>query len=366
MNKAAMQGTARPRTKWARVVCPSPVLRLPKDLIVVKVLLVTAALGITECSAPAPRVAPVVAATGDISAAVDPLTPIGDQVVDYRQPAVKWLVPFSPAGAAGMRLGDIVTEIDGHPIATLVDALHAEDVASRLSEVEISVRRGADVRRLHLKNQAQGMLGFSLYPWDSVYVLREYPGLPKAIHFLNLEGISVTAWAAAIRGLPGTVLVRFGIENESEAVLEAPQGVAAKAANGEQLRRLDVREVVNAAFPSLQPIQPLSQPPPPPPVYVVSPDGSYAYPIQNRWAALANLVTALGNIAIENRNRQVRQREEERHRFWNRLRGEALRPGALPPHSRMAGDVFYQVEPFERPILVAIKVGGKWFTFEFK
>lgn len=334
----------------------------------VRILTLMTVLILASCAAPVPPVSPAIAATGDISTSLDPLTPIGSEEVDYWKPTVKWLNPFSPAGAAGMRVGDVITEIGGRPAWNLDAALDAQREVARLGEVNVTVKRIAETKLLHLKKHAgDDILGFSLYPWDAVYVLKNYPGLPKAIHFLNMGGVTVTAYAASVRGLSNLVLVRFAIANAGSDVLEAPQGTGATAKSGQQLRQPTSTEVVNAAFPSLGALQPLMPPPrEPPPVYFVPQGGTYAYPVQSWWTVLPKLVTDLGNIAIENRNRQISQREQDRQRMWLRLNARALRPAALPPNSQTAGDVFYSVPYSDRPFRALIKVGDKWFTFTFE
>jgi membrane-associated protease RseP (regulator of RpoE activity) len=333
----------------------------------IEVLLLGVSAVLTGCAAPAP-ISPTVAATGEITSAADPLTPVGIDEVDFLKPTVKWVLPFSPAGAAGMQVGDLVTAINGHPTPTLGSAFDGQHGLAPLTSVDITVLRQSLALALTLK-KAPGVaaLGYSLFPWDAVYVLKDYPGLPKAIHFLNVEGFVATAYAASIRGLADIVLVRFGIENDGRDVLEAPQGIGLVDRNGDQARQLSPAEVVNATMPALgTPSQFVSPPPGSSPVYVVPPGSNYAYPVQNQWTALAQLVTAIGNIAIETHNRQIQQRERERQRLYAKLNAQALRGAALPPNSRMAGDAFFKVPKSRRPFRSMIKIRGKWYTFAFE
>lgn len=335
----------------------------PREVLSTALLVATLCVPLLRCTSAGSGPA----GAGNITSSLIPLTPIGSRAVVFPLPTVMWLIPFSPAGAAGVRVGDLIEELGGRRVQNVDEVFDAQESIASSTRFEMVVRREGQLRRISGQKIANDpFLGFDVYPLESAYVLRDFPGLPSDVHYLNDEGFVLAAYAGSLPGLRDIAMIRFAIENESAQTIEAPTGVGATGAKGETLHRLTPADVVNAAYPSLGQEHALNPPPPePPPVYTISSDGNL-YPVRNSWAALAKLVTAAGNVAIAIQNQRVRDRQQKRYQLWVSLNEQDLRTAVLPPNSRSSGQVFYRVPIGERPFKTVIRLGSKWYSFSFQ
>jgi S1-C subfamily serine protease/acetyl esterase/lipase len=93
------------------------------------------------------------------------------------------VLPSSPAGKAGLRSGDVITEIDGRPVRNQAQVLHALGSRYEGDKVSLKVRRGKDdvaVRDLTLASSAQATAA----PFLGVLPMRDDPELGVAVRYV--------------------------------------------------------------------------------------------------------------------------------------------------------------------------------------
>lgn len=320
-------------------------------------------VGVLSCTSAGPTPSVSVSAALQIV----PLTPISNSEVVFNRPVVQWINPFSPAGAAGLRVGDRVLRVGAANVVTVADLYAAQAKTLETDQTSLTITRGGHEATLKLTTAREDSdLGFSVYPFESVYVMVGFPNFPERIHFVSFRDLTITAYGGAFRLRPEIAFLRIAIANRSSGAIKCPTAVSAVGSHGELLRLVSPQEVVNALLPRLgRETASIAPPPPSPPIYVGSPGSQYFYPVPNYGDALANLVTAIGNIAIEAENARIRNRESARSSALATLSGQLLRPAVLPGGSLARGDVFVWVNSSQRPFQLRVQVAERWFSFTF-
>jgi PDZ domain len=295
-----------------------------------------------------------------------PLSPIAARELVWQRPSIQWISPFSPAGAAGLAVGDLLVAWNGKAVHDIGESQRLLHAGSGRSDVEVTYSRDGVLRKANLHRAAESnYFGFDTYPLDSTYSLVGFPNLPREIAFLKFGSAQLSLYVAYFSDNPEVLLLRFQIENTRQGVMNGPSGVEVLDPAGNLFRYLSSGDAVGYLLPLLGSQTPYAPYVPyRPPGYEISPGGRYLSPQNDSYTAAANGIIAIGNIITSVNNARKAQREVDRQTLYNRLAGEELHQRAIPSQGRDVGIVLARGTS-TRPIRVSIMIENEQHMFSF-
>jgi Do/DeqQ family serine protease len=157
----------------------------------------------------------------------------------------------SPAAAAGLRKGDVVTALNGHPVRASAELRARLGVVPVGETVELRVLRGKDTQTLKARigevEKTQGAGGQSLPELNGAVLADvERPGLPSSSRAVLVNSVAggSPAYAHGIRGgdlIIGVNQRRVGTVQELAKRLRAPGRLALNVARGDILLTIQLR-----------------------------------------------------------------------------------------------------------------------------
>jgi PDZ domain len=297
---------------------------------------------------------------------LEPMSPADPHVITWTEPILQWVLPFSPAGMAGLAPGDRLVSLNGVRCSTVGQASELLNATDRPESIEVAFTRHGTPGSTVVRNLAINRpIGTGVYSDASVYTLRGFPDLPQAVGFLEFGSAMLSVFAARFSDQPEILLLRFQIDNVRSGPMQGPSAVQVADLDGSLLHQLSPEAAVGWLLPSLGSQSPYAPYVPyRPPVYTVSPDGRYLYPQSDPYTAMANSLVAIGNmITAINNGRKVR-REQDRETLYRQLSATSLRTNTIPEGGRDAGTLLFKGRG-GGPIKVMINIENHWHILPF-
>jgi len=296
-----------------------------------------------------------------------PLSPSDRHEVIWTEPVLQWVNPFSPAGLAGLSRGDQLVSLNGTAALT-VDQTQTFlwDLGERKSLDVVYVRKGVTARTVVHDLHSDTPLGMGVYPDDATYSLKGFPGLPPEVGFLEYGSARLSLYVGRFSDQPEILLLRFQIDNVRSGPMRGPTAVQVLGSNGALFHQLSPGAAVGYLLPNLGSQSPYAPYLPyRPPVYTISPDRQHLYPQNDPYTAMANSITAIGNMITSVNNARKARREQDREALYKQLNEASLRSNTIPEGGRDAGTLVYHGST-GGPIRVMVQIENDWHTLTFQ
>lgn len=296
-----------------------------------------------------------------------PLSPSDQHEVVWTEPVLQWVNPFSPAGLAGLARGDKLASLNGTAVLTVGQA---ETLLSNLGQREslevIYVRQGVPTRTTVHNLRSDKAIGMGVYSDAATYSVKGFPGLPTEVGFLEYGSAKLSLYVARFSDQPGIFLLRFQIDNVRRGPMRGPTAVQVVGSDGALFHQLSPGAAVGYLLPSLGSQSPYAPYMPyPPPVYTISPDRQHLYPENDPYTAMANSITAIGNMITSVNNARKVRREHDREMLYRQLAEASLSSKIIPEGGRDAGTLVYRGST-GGPIRVMVQIENDWHTLTFQ
>ena len=296
-----------------------------------------------------------------------PLSPSDRHEVTWTEPVLQWVNPFSPAGLAGLTRGDKLTLWNGTPVLTVGQA---ETLLSNLGETEaldvVYTRRGVTARAVLRGLHSDRPIGMGVYSDDATYSVRGFPGLPSEVGFLEYGSAKLSLYVGRFSDQPEICLLRFQIDNARRGPMRGPTAVQVVGPDGALFHQLSPGAAVGYLLPNLGSQSPYAPYMPyRPPVYTISPDRQHLYPQNYPYTAMANSITAIGNMITSINNARKVRSEHDREMLYKQLAEASLSSNIIPEGGRDAGTLVYHGST-GGPIRVMVQIENDWHTLTFQ
>jgi S1-C subfamily serine protease len=146
-------------------------------------------------------------------------------------PSVGEVTPGSAAAKAGLKVGDVITEIDGHGISRLAQIMHLLGPKYEGDTIALKYRRGKDVVTV-AQLQLVGALSVFTHASLGILPVRDDPKLGVEVRYVFAKSAAEKAGLKA-----GDRIVKYG------------KGAALQAFKGEKRGRLELTEFLNKERP---------------------------------------------------------------------------------------------------------------------
>lgn len=296
-----------------------------------------------------------------------PLSPSERHEVIWTEPVLQGVNPFSPAGLAGLARGDKLVSLNGTAILTVGQA---ESLLSNLGDGEsldvVYVRQGVTARTVVHTLHGDKPIGIEVYPLAATYSVKGFPDLPSQVGFLEYGSAKLALYVGRFSDQPQILLLRFQIDNVRTGPMRGPTAVQVVGPDGALFHQLAPGAAVGYLLPSLGSQSPYAPYMPyRPPVYTISPDRQHLYPENDPYTAMANSITAIGNMITSVNNARKVRREHDRETLYKQLAEASLRSNVIPEGGRDAGTLIYR-GPTGGPIRVMVQIENDWHTLTFQ
>lgn len=296
-----------------------------------------------------------------------PLSPSDRHEVVWTEPVLQWVNPFSPAGLAGLTRGDKLVSLNGAAVLTVGQA---ESLLSNLGERDsldvVYVRQGLTARTVLHNLHNDRPIGTGVYSDDATYSVKGFPGLPPEVGFLEYGSAKLSLYVGRFSDQPEILLLRFQIDNVRRGPMRGPTAVQVVGSDDSIFHQLSPGAAVGYLLPSLGSQSPYAPYMPyRPPVYTISPDRQHLYPENDPYTAMANSITAIGNMITSVNNARKVRREHDRERLYRQLAEASLSSKIIPEGARDAGTLIYHGST-RGPVRVMVQIENDWHTLTFQ
>jgi len=296
-----------------------------------------------------------------------PLSPSDRHEVIWTEPVLQWVIPFSPAGLAGLARGDKLASLDGTAVLTVGQA---ETLLWNLGEREsldvVYVRQGVTARTVVHNLHSDKSIGMGVSSDATTYSVKGFPGLPPEVGFLEYGSAKLSLYVGRFSDQPEILLLRFQIDNVRAGPMRGPTALQVVGSDGTLFHQLSPGAAVGYLLPGLGSQSPYAPYLPyKPPVYTISPDRQHLYPQNDPYTAMANSITAIGNMITSINNARKVRREHDREALYKQLNEVSLRSNIIPEGGRDAGTLVYRGST-GGPIRVMLQIENDWHTLTFQ